>query len=224
MRELGARLLAVAEAIPECTTLVDCGCDHGFVSIYAAKCGRAEKITASDINEGPLENAKKEIAAAGLQGKIKTVLCDGLDGVEPHECVVIAGMGGETVAGIISRAAWTKENCTLILQPMTKLEILREFLYNEGFEIPAEVFVRESGHMYSVITARFSGKTEILPYEKYISRAGLSSPLAKEYTDAVLARLCRELESRSTAGALSESEKRERERDIESLRNVRGTL
>ena len=224
MRELGARLLAVAEAIPECGTLVDCGCDHGFVSIYAAEHGRAEKITASDINKGPLENAKKEIAAARLEGKIRTVLCDGLDGIEPHECVVIAGMGGETIAEIISRAAWTKKNCTLVLQPMTKLEILREFLYNEGFEILAEVFVREGGHMYSVITARFFGKTDFLPYEKYISRAGLLSPLAKEYADSVLSRLGRELENKCAAGALSENEKIERERDIESLDNARGTL
>ena len=64
-RELGARLLAVAEAIPQCGSMVDCGCDHGYVSIYAMENGRAERITASDINRGPLENAEKEIAAAG---------------------------------------------------------------------------------------------------------------------------------------------------------------
>ncbi len=224
MRELGARLLAVAEAIPFCESLIDCGCDHGYVSIYAAESGRAKKVTASDINSGPLENAKREICAAGLWGRIKTVLTDGLRGIPPHDCVVIAGMGGETIAEIISHAEWTKGGCTLVLQPMTKTDFLREYLYKEGFEIFAERFVCESGHMYTVISARFAGDVKFLPYEKYISRKGLSETFAKEYIDSVQARLSRELESRKAAGVLSEKEKTERERDIASLLKVREEL
>ncbi len=223
-RELGPRLLAVAEAIPFCETLVDCGCDHGYVSIYAARCGRAKRITASDINRGPLENAMSEISAAGFEDRIKTVLTDGLCGISHHDCVVIAGMGGETIAEIISRAEWTREKCILVLQPMTKSELLREYLYENGFEIFAERFVKENRHMYCVISARFSGKAEFLPYEKYISHAGLSQPLAKEYADSVAARLCREFRSRVSAGVMNENEKTQRERDLSSLSEVRETL
>ena len=220
-RELGARLLAVAEAIPQCGSMVDCGCDHGYVSIYAMEKGRAERITASDINRGPLENAEKEISAAGLSDKIKTRLTDGLCGIDRHDCVVIAGMGGETIAEIISKAPWTKDGVHLILQPMTKPEILREYLYNEGFSIYREQIVAESGHIYSVISAKFSGEVTFEPYEKYISAAALGESMVKDYADAICERLSREFKSRSAAGVLSDEEKARREEDLNSLLEMR---
>ncbi len=220
-KSIGARLLCVAEAIPQCETLVDCGCDHGYVSIYAATHGIAKKITASDVNRGPLDNAGREIAAAGLSDRIKTVLTDGLDGIEPHDSVVIAGMGGELIADIISRASWTKKDCTLILQPMTRSEVLREYLYREGFSITRERIVAENGHIYCVIVATHTGKCGFEPYEKYISRAGLSEPMAREYADRVIARLKFEFEKKNASGALSADEKEKCERDISSLMKVR---
>ena len=223
-KELGARLLCVAESIPPCRSLVDCGCDHGFVSIYAAKRGIAERITASDINRGPLKNAEKEIAAARLSGRIKTVLTNGLDDIEHHESVVIAGMGGETIIDIISRAEWTRRDCTLILQPMTKTELLREWLYNEGFAITDEKFVEEGGHLYSVIVARFCGKVEFEPFEKYMSRAAIGAELAETYADKIISRLTYELEKKIEASAMSAEEKARRESDLASLNEMRKKL
>ena len=49
-------------------------------------------------------------------------LCDGLAGVRPGEAdtIAIAGMGGETIAAILSAAPWTwREDCLLLLQPMS---------------------------------------------------------------------------------------------------------
>ncbi len=223
-RELKGRLLAVAEAVPPCESIVDCGCDHGYVSIHIAGSGRVGRITASDINEGPLKNAEREIAAAGLGDVIKTRLTDGLCGIDAHECVVIAGMGGETIAEIIKKSEWTKACKGLILQPMTKVELLREFLYREGFGIYREQIVTDSGHMYNIISARFEGDVAYAPFEKYISRAALSEELSAEYADAVIGRLERELRSRLAAGALSEEEKLGRERDLNSLKEMREKL
>ena len=224
MRELGPRLLAVASAVPPCESVVDCGCDHGYVSIYIAESGRVGRITASDINEGPLENAEKEIASAGFDSVIKTRLADGLCGIDAHECVVIAGMGGETIAEIIGKSEWVKKCKALILQPMTKVEILREYLYRESFCIYKEEIVTESAHMYNIISARFSGNITYAPFEKYISRAALSESLAAEYTDTIIKRLERELSCRSAAGALSEEERFRRETDLKSLREMRVKL
>lgn len=223
-KELGARLLCVAESIPPCHSLVDCGCDHGFVSIYAAKRGIAEAITASDINRGPLKNAEKEIAAARLTGRIKTVLTNGLDGIEHHDCVVIAGMGGETIMDIVSRAEWTKRDCTLVLQPMTKTELLREWLYNEGFAIANEKFVEEGGHLYSVIVAKFCGKVEFEPFEKYLSRAAIGAELWETYADKIISRLTYEYEKKIEASAMTAEEKNRREEDIASLNEMRNKI
>ncbi|MBR3848324.1 MAG: SAM-dependent methyltransferase [Oscillospiraceae bacterium] len=223
-RELGPRLLAVASAVPSCESMVDCGCDHAYVSIHIAESGRVGKITASDINEGPLKNAESEIASAGFEKVIKTRLTDGLCGIDAHECVVIAGMGGETIAEIIEKTDWTKECKALVLQPMTKVEILREFLYREGFEIYREDIVTESKHIYNIISARYVGTVPYVPYEKYISRAALSEKLAAEYTDAIIERLSRELRSRVAASALSDEERERRENDLNSLKEMREKL
>ncbi|MBQ8004679.1 MAG: SAM-dependent methyltransferase [Oscillospiraceae bacterium] len=223
-KSIGARLLCVAEAIPPCRTLVDCGCDHGYVSIYAAKKNKAMHITASDINRGPLDNAEREILAEGLADRIKTVLTDGLDGIAPHDCVVIAGMGGEMIADIISRAEWTKDKCTLVLQPMTRAEVLRGYLFREGFSVTDEKIVAEGRHIYCVIVAKHTGSPVCEPFERYISRAALTEPLAREYTDRIIARLRFEYEKKSASGALSEDEKEICERNISSLMNVRETL
>lgn len=223
-KSLGKRLLCVAQSVPKCGSVVDCGCDHGHVSIYIAKNAIAERVTASDINRGPLDNAEREIAAARLTGRITTVLTDGLDGISPHDCVVIAGMGGETIADIIARAPWTKGDCTLVLQPMTRIEMLREYLYREGFSITKECFVEEGGHMYCVITSCFTGAAEYKPFEKYISRAALSDTLAARYTDIVLSRLRYEFERKIAAGVFSDEEKRKVDEDIRSIEEMRKTL
>ena len=224
IKELGARLSAVAKSIPPCESLVDCGCDHGHVSIYAAKNGLAGKITASDINRGPLDNAEREIASAGFSDVIKTKLTDGLSGIDRHDCVVIAGMGGETIKGIMEACPWIKDNVTFVLQPMTKTELLREYLKDEGFSVADEKIVTEGGHMYCIITVIFTGITEYEPFEKYISRKGLESDLSAEYTDKIIKRLEYETKSKASAGVLSDEEKKRAEAEIHSLYEVRKIL
>lgn len=224
IKELGARLGAVAKSIPSCKSLVDCGCDHGHVSIYAAKSGLAKKITASDINRGPLDNAEREIAAAGFSDVIKTKLTDGLCGIEHHDCVVIAGMGGETIKGIMEACPWSKKDCTFVLQPMTKTELLREYLHLEGYCITDEKIVKESGHMYCIITVIHKGNAEYEPFERYISRKGLENELSGEYIDKIIKRLEYETENREKAGVLSKEDREKAKLDIKSLYEVRKIL
>ncbi len=220
-KQLRKRLTAVAESIPVCESLVDVGCDHGYVAIYAAKSGKARRVTASDIKKGPLDRAKSEVEAEGLSDTIELLLCDGLCGIERHDCVVIAGMGGETIVGILAATPWIKDGCTLVLQPMTRSEVLREFLYNSGFEITGERIVSESGHLYCIITATYSGKCGFEPYEKYISKSALGDELFREYVDKVICRLEYEYKNKKKAGALSDEESRFLEKDIESLSQTR---
>ena len=64
----------------------------------------------------------------GLNGRVAFRLCDGLAGIRPDEvdAVAIAGMGGETIAAILSAAPWTRErDVPLILQPMSALASYR---------------------------------------------------------------------------------------------------
>lgn len=58
-------------------------------------------------------------------------LCDGLSGIRPEktDAVVIAGMGGETIAQILEAAPWVRtRKIPLVLQPMSSIPELRQRL------------------------------------------------------------------------------------------------
>ena len=139
---------------------VDVGTDHAYLPVYLVEQGICESCIACDINGKPLASARENISRAGLSDRIETLLSDGLDNVpaEGVTDVIIAGMGGELIADIISRAPWLKERkVNLVLQPMTKWDHLRKYLWENGFEVTAELPCREGKFTYSVIRAVYSG-------------------------------------------------------------------
>ncbi len=161
MALLNSRLLLAAELLGEVETVCDIGTDHALLPIYLVKNKQAKRVVACDIAKGPLAKAKENVLKNGVADKISLRLANGLDGVKPNECeaVIIAGMGGETIAEIISRAPWLKTaKQTLVLQPMTADDRLREFLVHEGFEILTEKCTFSAGRVYTVIKAKFSGE------------------------------------------------------------------
>ena len=114
---------------------------------------------ASDINRGPVENARRNIAAAGLSDKIATVCTPGLDGIQGYapEDITIFGMGGELIASIIDAAPWTRDGrIRLILQPMSHAEILRAYLLQNGFCLLDQTLVKED-KVYQIICAEYDG-------------------------------------------------------------------
>lgn len=55
-------------------------------------------------------------------------------------------MGGETILGILDAAPWTHEGVhTLILQPQTKVDLLRCWLCGHGYRFLSETLVRDQG-------------------------------------------------------------------------------
>ena len=75
---MDARLKSIAEFVPRGARVADIGTDHAQLAIELIKSGRASKVIAADKNVGPLEAAKKNISAAGLEERIETWLGDGL--------------------------------------------------------------------------------------------------------------------------------------------------
>ena len=61
---------------------------------------------------------------------------------------------------------------TLILQPMTKCEILRYWLVYNEFEIISEELVRDD-RLYQIITARFGGHQRLNDAELYTGKTAL---------------------------------------------------
>ena len=164
---IDTRLLRASRFIRESAFVADIGTDHAYLPIYLALIGRIEGALASDINEGPVLHAKQSVNKYGVSDKVRVIKAAGLQGAEnyPITDVVIAGMGGELIASILSDAPWIKnEKYNLILQPMTHPEILRSYLLCEGFSIIGEDVVSDmtdrNAKVYQIINARYSGKSE----------------------------------------------------------------
>ena len=156
---LSKRLKTIASFVKEDAYLLDVGCDHALLDIYLILNKPNIKAIASDINEKPLASAKSNIERLGADG-VRLVLCDGLAGVtrDDADTVIIAGMGGEVISGIISRAEFLRDNTvSLVLQPTTAAKELRQFLAQNGFRVERETAIAENGKIYSVMAVRFSG-------------------------------------------------------------------
>ncbi len=140
----------IADLVPECGTVCDIGTDHGYVAIYLAKKGIAEKVIAADIKEGPLKQAEKNITLFEAADKVETRLSDGFENIGEKEtdCAIIAGMGGETIAEILENEKGSKY---FVLQMQTAHKILREYLSKNGYEIIKEAISREGNKMYTAL-------------------------------------------------------------------------
>lgn len=163
MVQLSKRLSLIAEFVNEGSSVCDVGCDHGYLSAFLYLSKKCKSVIATDINQKPLNNAKKNLERLGAGG-VKLVLCDGLSKVTTQDAdtIIIAGMGGEVISGIIDRAKFLrKSNITLILQPTTAAKELRVYLAKNGFLVNQEKAVLENGKIYSVMKVNFIGK----PYE-----------------------------------------------------------
>ena len=180
--ELGERLDACAGFVRNGKVTADIGTDHAYLPIWLIQTGKVPKAFASDINEEPIRSAINNIESYGLSEKIKTFTADGLDRI-PHDEVddiVIAGMGGDNIAAILSGAEWLKDaRYRLILQPMSRAARLREYIFSNGFEIIAEKAVCEAGRVYTVICAEFNGdKAAYDDYDIYAGRLDSTDPNA----------------------------------------------
>lgn len=153
--ELSKRLQAVADLLSGGLRVADIGCDHGFLSIYLVKTGKAPGCIAMDVNRGPLERAEKHIQREGLSTYIDTRLSDGaraLDSDAKVEAAVMAGMGGKLMIRIIedSRDQFLGMR-ELVLQPQSEIAMVRAYVRQMGWQITAEDMVLEEGKFYPMM-------------------------------------------------------------------------
>lgn len=158
---LSERLFAIAESLPKGATVCDVGSDHGHLPLFLLKSGISPKVIVTDLNKKPLDRAKNALMEEGFFEKAEFLLTDGIEEVLPQspDAFVIAGMGGETVIGILARALEKIPiGCTFVLQPMTKLPELRKFLYEAGFLITDETVIFENKKFFPILSVTYTGK------------------------------------------------------------------
>ena len=179
--ELSKRLKRIAEHVDKCESVADIGTDHGYIPIYLVKEGICEKAIASDINKGPIEKAKVNVAFEGVSNKIKCLLGPGLNPLKVGEVngVILAGMGGNLTRDILlADMEKVKKYDFIILQPAQNPEVLREFLYKNDYEIIDEDLIKDEGRFYELFKVKYNKNSEKLVFEDELEYE--VSPLLRE--------------------------------------------
>ena len=204
------RLLAAAALGRPGKRFADIGTDHAYLPIYLIQSGMAPEGLATDVRDGPVASAVRNISAAGLEGAVKVAKRDGLDRIEEFapDDIYILGMGGELIRDIIAASDYVKRpGVRLILQPMTRQEILRAYLYGSGFQAVDETLVRSQGRIYQLTAVEYAGVSaklsgvEALLGKINIERGG---ELLREYAARLARQRRRAAEGASKAGTVAE--------------------
>lgn len=173
----------------------------------------ADYAIASDINEGPLKFAQQTIIKYHIEDKIRLLKSDGLKNIPSENVsdVVIAGMGGETIAEIISGTQWLKSGVNLVLQPMTRAGYLRKWLYKNGFEIAEEKAVIQDRFIYTAIRAFYSGyKFNIGKVTEITGRINIETDAGMKYCQNQLSKINNIAMGLSKAGKTEDSQEYQR--------------
>ena len=201
---INSRLLACVNYIKG-DFLCDVGTDHALLPVYAIQKKIIQQAVACDIGEMPLESARKTVLKYQLSDKINLILSDGLQNINNINNItdiVIAGMGGETIVHILEKTcAFPLENKNLVLQPMTKPELLRTWLYQNGYEIQQETCVHDGNFLYAILKVKYSGiRKNPNARDIYFGKMNLLDKNALAYANRQYQKLCKARQGRLSAG------------------------
>lgn len=212
--QLQPRLQKLALLVPAGAKLTDVGTDHGYLPLWLLREGRIASAIATDIGALPLEHARRSAELAGVELELR--MCDGLSAVKAEEtdCVAIAGMGGETIIHILADAPWTKDGAFLLLQPMTKAELLRQWLSENGYRIESEQLVLDKGIIYPILMVRGGEMEPLSILQRHLGFIGSDDPLLEEYRGELMKKL---LWARDGLARSDTEASRQRREEIEEI-------
>lgn len=210
---ISKRLLCCASMVRPGARVADVGCDHGYLGIYLLRQGIASFVAAMDLRPEPLEKARRNAARFGTGERMFFAVCDGLKAVGPGavDTVICAGMGGDTIAGILGDCSWSKDpEINWILQPQSSGNDLRRWLGDHGYRLLRETLVRDGGFLYSVMEVRAGGGVPVSPGHQYVSQPLLDNEpeLVREYLGRVIGGIRRAVEGLAQAKSDEEAARR----------------
>lgn len=149
---INKRLKHIAAYVDSNDSVIDVGCDHAFLCIFLAKKYTNIKLIASDINEGPLKQAKKNIDSYNINN-IEIKLGSGISTIDNNiNTVIISGMGAKNIINILYDDKDKLSNVKkLILSPNNDFELVRKKITKLGYKILCEEIIYERGKFYPII-------------------------------------------------------------------------
>jgi tRNA (adenine22-N1)-methyltransferase len=157
MEPLSLRLQTIADLITPGDSMADIGSDHARLPIYLQQRRLISRAVASELGDGPYQRALEAVYNHNLQNCIEVRQGDGLQTLQAQEVdnVVIAGLGGDNIAAILAND-WNKAGSfkKYILQPMSRAEVLRQTLAEQGWPIIREILLRDRKHFVVIMVCQ----------------------------------------------------------------------
>ena len=152
------RIEAISQLIDNDESVIDIGCDHGFLAKMLRIKGNNKLIICSDNKIGPLNNARNNLIG---YDNIYFELTDGVDNIDTVcDVCVLAGMGHNTVISIIENNESYFRNCKkIIIQVNSVVAQMRQYLSNNKFQIIDECMVYD--YKYYQIMVVKSGQQQL---------------------------------------------------------------
>ena len=167
------RLKQIFSSIDSGEVFADIGCDHGYIAKEMLKKGKCKTAIVSDVSEKSLKKAQSLLKTELSNGKAVAVVSDGFTSVPKCDVALIAGLGGDEIIKILSKAPFYPEKLTL--QPMKKTPKVREFVVKIGYFIEEDRVFSE-GHMFYDVIKLIRGKDILTPEETEFGRTNLAFP------------------------------------------------
>ena len=182
--KINNRLETIGNLVEANSFCLDVGCDHALLDIYLVRQNKNIKAIASDIAEGPVEQAKNNIKREDLENEIEVRLGPGLKTYDERvDTIIISGMGGRNIIGICKESPKVlKKVETLIISPNNYQEDVKRYLCKNGFYIENEEFVKDKRFIYQIIIFK-KGKKKYTKKEYFFGPIFLikKGPLFREY-------------------------------------------
>ena len=151
---LDPRLSMIARLVGRCESYADIGCDHGRLGAFMLQSGQCRRAVLTDISAPSLKKARALIGALGLSDRATFAVGDGAGALaEAVDTVVIAGMGGATIADIVREGRERFGQARLIMQPNVAAPQLRGALSECGYAITDERVAQDGRRNYVIIVA-----------------------------------------------------------------------
>ena len=150
---LDQRLTSIANLV-DYGKVADVGCDHGKLGYYLVSTDRASEVIATDISAPSLAKAEELAKENGVSDIMSARLGDGLGCVESEEVdtVIIAGLGGDVIANILSRARVEGKTFQhFLLSPNTHPEKVRREIILSHHTIVYDDLLEVAGKVYTII-------------------------------------------------------------------------
>ena len=161
------RLIEIAKSIKKGSSLIDVGCDHGYIAKILLDENIVDKVIESDISVQSLDKAKLLLSAEKYEAKVKFIHTDGLNDIDTssYDTLLIAGMGEDTIINILSKdIEKVKDFQNIVLQAMGEGSQLRKYFMENNFFIEKERLFIDKDKYYRLYEVKYQ-TTNIKNYQ-----------------------------------------------------------